>query len=148
MHWSIHSISGQWPRKRENNCLLTGMQSMRTWLGASLSSLEFAFNTDAAWPSERQGIEYLQLVFLLVGRNCQFGWPHGTNRHNTHAGSLYHWWIGYFILEWEKDDHHDWNLAKCETLEALLLVMFPLSFLQTCSVLWPFWWQGHWQAQP
>jgi hypothetical protein len=68
---------------------------------------------------------------------------------NTHAGSLYHWWIGYFILEWEKDDHHDWNLvAKCETLEARLLVMFPLSCLQTCSVLWPFWWQGHWQAQP
>jgi len=38
-----------------------------------------------------------------------------------------------------------WNLAKCETLEAALLLLFPLSCLHTCSVLWPFWWQGHWQ---
>jgi hypothetical protein len=50
--------------------------------------------------------------FLLVGSNCQFGWPLGTDRHNTHAGSLYHWWIGYFILEWEKDDQPSW-LKSC-----------------------------------
>ena len=54
-----------------------------------------------------------------------------------------------YLSEKRMTSHHDWNLAKCETLEAPLLVMFPLSSLQTCSVLLPFWWQSqHWQAQP
>jgi len=35
--------------------------------------LRICVHTDAAWPSERQGIEYLQLDFLSVGSNCQFG---------------------------------------------------------------------------
>ena len=74
--------------------------------------------------------------FLIIGSNWQFGWHNTAHRQAADT-----------IDESAKDDHHYWNLAKCETLVVALLVRFPLSCLPTSSFLWPFWWRGHWQAQ-